>query len=147
MTGAQLREILGRLHQKYAAMEVQKAAAGANGECAVRSCSSCSGADTPPRRESPRDSVKEEPQIFAPPSRLDLGQQLRLSCQRAVRHGEMREQVCYEKTGGSKEHAFDDHLYLAEPTRRSCLTRNNACLDLGALSRRASPFQFEETQK
>ena len=127
-------------------MQVQKAAAGANdvgGEFAVRSCSADSGAATPTRRAC----VKEEKQIFAPPSMLDLGQQLRLSCHHAVRHGEMREQVSYEKTGGSKEHAFDDHLYLAEPTRRSCLTRNNACLDLGALSRRASPLKLEETHK
>ena len=34
--------------------------------------------------------------------------------------------------------AFEDHLLLAEPTRRSKMTRNNACLDLGVLGRRAA---------
>mmetsp|Transcript_14682 Transcript_14682/g.35435 ORF Transcript_14682/g.35435 Transcript_14682/m.35435 type:complete len:153 (-) Transcript_14682:123-581(-) len=141
-------------------MKVHAALTGADGVsgeyAAMRwkgsAAKSCLAA-TPTRRVCFKEGTHAKGPIFAPlvlarlgvgapqrstspmSSRLDLGEQLRLACNRAVRHGEIREQMSYEKTGGSKEHAFEDHLYLAEPTRRSSMTRNNACLDLGALSR------------
>jgi len=94
-------------------------------------------------------AVKDEPEEEEPldllATSLDLSQLLRLSCARAVRQGEIREQVGLERTSGSEAHAFEDHLYLAEPTRRTRMTRNNACLDLGALCKRARPCRLEET--
>mmetsp|Transcript_36284 Transcript_36284/g.86214 ORF Transcript_36284/g.86214 Transcript_36284/m.86214 type:complete len:202 (-) Transcript_36284:44-649(-) len=94
-------------------------------------------------------AVKDEPEEEEPldllATSLDLSQLLRLSCARAVRQGEIREQVGLERTSGSEAHAFEDHLYLAEPTRRTRMTRNNACLDLGALCKRARPSRMEET--
>ncbi|KAJ1495817.1 hypothetical protein T484DRAFT_3099885, partial [Baffinella frigidus] len=84
-------------------------------------------------------AVKDEPEEGEPLDWLAL----RLSCARAVRQGEIREQVGLERTSGSEAHAFEDHLYLAEPTRRTRMTRNNACLDLGALCKRAC--RIEET--
>ena len=81
--------------------------------------------------------VDEEEDLHA--ATLNLAQQLRLSCSRAIRHGDMREQ----KTDGSKARAFEDHLLLAEPSRRSKMTRNNACLDLGALGLRAPPCRTD----
>jgi len=82
--------------------------------------------------------VDEEEDLHA--ATLDLAQQLRLSCSRAIRHGDMREQA---GSDSSKAHAFEVHLLLAEPTRRSKMTRNNACLDLGALGQRAPPCRLD----
>mmetsp|Transcript_34039 Transcript_34039/g.80756 ORF Transcript_34039/g.80756 Transcript_34039/m.80756 type:complete len:198 (+) Transcript_34039:106-699(+) len=95
-----------------------------------------------PAVEHVQDERVEEEPLDLLAATLDLSQQLRLSCARAIRHGEIREQTLYEKTNESKELAFEDHLFLAEPTRRSRMTRNNACLDLGALSQRAAPCRL-----
>ncbi|KAJ1495821.1 hypothetical protein T484DRAFT_1875378 [Baffinella frigidus] len=92
-----------------------------------------------------KDEQEEEEPLLDLLATLDLSQLLRLSCHRVVRHGEMREQADFEKSGLSEAHAFEDHLYLAEPTRRTRMTRNNACLDLGALCKRARPCRLEET--
>ena len=94
-----------------------------------------------PVEQDPAEDVKHEPdEVGLLVSTLDLAQLLRLSCARAVRQGEIRAQVGFEKTGGFHgcvAYAFEDHLYLAEPTRRTYMTRNNGCLDLGALCKRA----------
>ena len=105
--------------------------------------------DSSPVQQGPVEDVKceqeEEEKVDVLVSTLDLAQLLRLSCARAVRHGEIRAQVGFEQTGKCVAHAFEDHLYLAEPTRRTRMTRNNGCLDLGALCKRSRtmPAMFE----
>ncbi|KAJ1482189.1 hypothetical protein T484DRAFT_1952562 [Baffinella frigidus] len=91
-----------------------------------------------------KDEPEEEEPLLDLLATLDPIQLLRLSCARAVRQGEILEQVGFEKTR-SKAHVFEDHLYLAKPKRRTRMTRNNACLDLGALYKRARPCSMEET--
>jgi hypothetical protein len=82
---------------------------------------------------------------------LDLGQLLRLACARAVRVVEMQERMLFEdsccgsaKGLVSRRQAFEDHLDICEPTRRSRLVRNNGCLDLGALHKRARSARLEQ---
>ena len=60
-------------------------------------------------------------------------------CARAVRDVEIREQEAFEELeiALSDADAFEEHLFQANPTRRSNITRNKGCLDLDAMWFRA----------
>ena len=69
------------------------------------------------------------------------------ACARTVRDVEMREQEAFEELeiALSEADAFEEHLFQANPTRRSNIARNKGCLDLDAMWFRARPrVRFEK---